>query len=345
MKKPGFLPARLQHPDAIERPARRVPIVFCGGGAFLFWWEIGVLQHLQFPVDAAYYVGVSAGNIANVVYVCDIPLDLLLSTSRRYMLGEAACSSLHDVVMRMRAWLDALLPENAHIKCSGRVFVALLELPNTSRVVGDFPSREHLIEVLVASISIPGYVQADVRKWMDHCFDEIPSLDPRRFHIVPINPHTTYKNRTFTEIYNDVLHVPTEEKVLCMYYQGKEYARRSLPATTASFEERVPVNVHLLDTRVRWRSVDLVGMFMLGRLMLWSHGIARKRARITTIGAAYIHLMYSSCGGGSGSMPFLPKLRESTAGPVLCDEQRTFVYAVIGDALADGQHEQSLYSQ
>jgi hypothetical protein len=190
------------------------PVVFSGGGTFYFWWELGVLHHLRVEACEAYYLGVSTGNLANAVHVCEVPFARLLE--RAETLVAARSATLSEVIGNIRAWLDAVLPADAHVRCTGRLFVALYVFPNTSRVHGSYATRAELIEVLVRSISIPGLVARDLFRPMDHCFDEIGVIDPRRHAVLSVRPRTRVMR---------MLEVPSTEWALCQYYKGKAYAR------------------------------------------------------------------------------------------------------------------------
>lgn len=55
-----------------------------------------------------------------------------------------------------RRWLDALLPEDAHVQCSGRVTVVITHVPSLGlRGISQFESKADLIEALMASVHVP----------------------------------------------------------------------------------------------------------------------------------------------------------------------------------------------
>lgn len=237
-----------------ENPPSLTPIVFCGGGTFLFWWELGVLHHSSIERENAYFLGVSTGNLVNTIYVCDIPLDRLIGVSERVF---KSCRSVANVVATTHRWLDVILPTNAHALCTGRVFVARYRFPNTSEIVSQFNTREELIQTLIESISIPGYICKNHRVPMDHCFNEIVLAHPHP--IVALEPRTHV---------NTMLSIPTTEYALVMYYDGKSHAKRLRLASRVAYERYCPPRTNLFSARSRWSSFHLIASSVVRQTML-----------------------------------------------------------------------------
>lgn len=53
-----------------------------------------------------------------------------------------------NVTEILRGALDEVLPPDAHVRCTDRLFVSITELPLlTNRIISKFHSRDHLIHV------------------------------------------------------------------------------------------------------------------------------------------------------------------------------------------------------
>ncbi|KAG7315943.1 hypothetical protein KOW79_020809 [Hemibagrus wyckioides] len=103
------------------------------------------------------------------------------SNVRKQKLG--AMTPGYDFMLELRGGIDRILPPDAHLLASERLHVSLTNC-STGRnsMVSSFPSREHLIKVLLASSFVPLYagvkpVEFQGQKWMDGGFtDSLPVL-------------------------------------------------------------------------------------------------------------------------------------------------------------------------
>ncbi|TKR83291.1 hypothetical protein L596_016911 [Steinernema carpocapsae] len=107
--------------------------------------------------------GASAGSIAAAALVCDVSISeatraiLTVVTKAR----ERALGALHpsfNLMGLVRENLQRILPEDAHIKCSGRLEVSLTKVATNENVIVDtFETKQELIDAIVCSCFIPFY--------------------------------------------------------------------------------------------------------------------------------------------------------------------------------------------
>lgn len=139
-------------------------VTFCGCG-FLGVYLVGAATYLQDNVPSllrGHLAGSSVGSLIATCVACDVPLQILrenlLSTarmSRKYILGSFnPFFSLEDSLLQctLRA-----LPEDAHIRASGRVFLSLTRVSTlANEIVSEFNSRDELIQALICCCFLPG---------------------------------------------------------------------------------------------------------------------------------------------------------------------------------------------
>ncbi|CAK5046075.1 unnamed protein product [Meloidogyne enterolobii] len=107
--------------------------------------------------------GASAGAIAAAGLVCNVCMSHATSTILQ-IVTEARAGSLlalspnFDVLALVRQGLEQTLPENAHILCTGRLFISATRARDyKNALISEFVSREELIEALLCSCFIPFY--------------------------------------------------------------------------------------------------------------------------------------------------------------------------------------------
>ncbi|KAF7689434.1 patatin-like phospholipase domain-containing protein 4 [Silurus meridionalis] len=100
---------------------------------------------------------------------------------RKQKLG--AITPGYDFMLELRGGIDRILPPDAHLLASEHLHVSLTNCrTGKNSMVSSFPSREHLIKVLLASSFVPLYagvkpVEFQGQKWMDGGFtDSLPIL-------------------------------------------------------------------------------------------------------------------------------------------------------------------------
>ena len=137
------------------------------GGAFFAWpYHAGVAAYLQTndTLDAGSRIyGTSSGAVVATMLACGIEcatagLELGLRADRDGLGGR------RTPFFRPRAFLaphidemDRALPEDAHVRATGRLFITLRRLPRMrQQAVGDYQNRAELLDVLAAAVAVPG---------------------------------------------------------------------------------------------------------------------------------------------------------------------------------------------
>ncbi|VDI33203.1 patatin-like phospholipase domain-containing protein 4 [Mytilus galloprovincialis] len=123
--------------------------------------------------------GASAGALVASVLVID---DSKIEECKNFTYGLAkevkskplgALTPGYNLLDSIKTFLNTMLPEDAHQKASGKLYISLTNTRTRENVlVHQYPSREHLIKCLLASSHIPLYasrlpVKIDGQKYMD----------------------------------------------------------------------------------------------------------------------------------------------------------------------------------
>lgn len=154
-------------------------------------------QHAPHLVDSCHFAGASAGAIVACCLLCDCCLGdcttftLRLATkARSYSLGP-----LHPrfkITKILRDALREVLPEDAHVRATGRLFISLTRVSDRQNiVVSEFSSKEELIQALMCSAHVPlysGIVPPTFRgvRYLDGGLsDNIPALNEDTISISP----------------------------------------------------------------------------------------------------------------------------------------------------------------
>ncbi|XP_049928489.1 patatin-like phospholipase domain-containing protein 2 isoform X1 [Epinephelus moara] len=117
----------------------------------------------RFIQDASKIYGASAGALMAAVLTLGIPLEkccadlmFMAKEGRKHKLGP-----LHPAYNLLQIVQDSLqrsLPEDAHVRASGKLCVSLTRVSDGKNVlVSEFDSREELIEALICSCFVPFY--------------------------------------------------------------------------------------------------------------------------------------------------------------------------------------------
>ncbi|XP_023011944.1 1-acylglycerol-3-phosphate O-acyltransferase Pnpla3 isoform X2 [Leptinotarsa decemlineata] len=141
--------------------------------------------------------GASAGAIAACCLICDLPIgdmtsDVLrvITEARSRSLGAFSPSfNIHKLLMEN---LEKFLPDDAHIRCSGKLHVSLTRVWDGKNVVlSHFDSRDELIQALLASAFIPffsGLLPPKFKgvRYMDGgASNNLPTLDENTITVSP----------------------------------------------------------------------------------------------------------------------------------------------------------------
>ncbi|GAX84111.1 hypothetical protein CEUSTIGMA_g11534.t1 [Chlamydomonas eustigma] len=133
------------------------------GGGFMLPYYLGCLKSLQaldLLIPGETHVGgCSAGSLAAVVATCGIPVNDVIACVREMMQDLRENGVYKRIGPIMKAQLESLLPADAHLRCSGKLHVALSRLKPYGKLkplrVNEFSSREVLIEAIMASCHLP----------------------------------------------------------------------------------------------------------------------------------------------------------------------------------------------
>lgn len=141
--------------------------------------------------------GASAGAIAACCLICDLPIGEMTSDvlqvaieARSRSLGAFSPSfSIHRLLLE---GLEKFLPDDAHIRVSGKLHISLTRVHDGKNVVvSQFDSREELIQALLASAFIPffsGLIPPKFKgvRYMDGGYsDNLPTLDENTITVSP----------------------------------------------------------------------------------------------------------------------------------------------------------------
>ncbi|XP_031651132.1 patatin-like phospholipase domain-containing protein 2 [Oncorhynchus kisutch] len=134
------------------------------GFGFQATYQLGVAQSMldlaPLVLQAAPKVmGASAGSLVAAALVCGSSLDMVRDEMLRFALQSRG--PLH-LARNVFVWIEGLLrrslPDDAHIRASGRLAVAMTRIPDgQNTVVSEFTSREDVVQALLCSCFIPGY--------------------------------------------------------------------------------------------------------------------------------------------------------------------------------------------
>jgi hypothetical protein len=174
-----LLPRSSDTPAATEKPKKLPPfrappttdthplplrLGWAGSGLF-FWWQLGAVAYLRDRYDLCKVkqVGASGGALAAVLAACDVcpdrTMDVALELSERYGVWTRPLGLMGVWGRIVEEWLDELLPEDAHERCSGNVGVVYTVLPTCEQVVADaFTSKRDLMDCLLASAHVPFFL-------------------------------------------------------------------------------------------------------------------------------------------------------------------------------------------
>ncbi|CAH1966930.1 unnamed protein product [Acanthoscelides obtectus] len=177
----------------------RINISFAGCG-FLGIYHVGVVccirqyapQLMFAKVSGASFGAIAAASVVIGISLGDMTSDVLrvCAEARKRSLG--AFSPSFNINRLLLENLEKFLPDDAHIRCSGKLHVSLTRVHDGKNVViSNFDSREELIQCLLASAFIPffsGLIPPKFRgvRYMDGGYsDNLPTLDENTITVSP----------------------------------------------------------------------------------------------------------------------------------------------------------------
>lgn len=198
-----------------ERSPCEIDIVISGGG-FLGYYLVGmdrILRKLNKTgrICIHRYAGTSVGALASVAMVCEIG-DHMISLYD-HLQGHS------DYFSRIKHYFLSILPEDAYLQCSGRVYISITRIKFlygilpvfVPMVVSSFTSNEDLVDACMASSNVPFLVSPSLFYpfrgfWcLDGCFTQNVCLfhDNKRPQVVVHLYKIPYSWRSiFTPFYN-----------------------------------------------------------------------------------------------------------------------------------------------
>lgn len=143
--------------------------------------------------------GASAGAIAAAALICDVCISEATSAILQ-VICEAragffqALTPTFDLLGLARDGMERILPEDAHIRCSGRLHLSLTRYDDGKNVtISNFSSKEDLIQAILCSCFIPVFCGAHVPffhgvRYIDGGFsDNQPRFNERTITISPFS--------------------------------------------------------------------------------------------------------------------------------------------------------------
>eukprot|EP00467_Chlorarachnion_reptans_P015830 CAMPEP_0114495924 /NCGR_PEP_ID=MMETSP0109-20121206/5490_1 /TAXON_ID=29199 /ORGANISM="Chlorarachnion reptans, Strain CCCM449" /LENGTH=377 /DNA_ID=CAMNT_0001673151 /DNA_START=338 /DNA_END=1472 /DNA_ORIENTATION=+ len=278
-----------------------IPVVSCAGAGIFIFWQMGALKYISthFDMRKAKLHGGSAGAVLSTFIASGVDLDQAVRES--YNIGMEARvwsrSKLEHFGLfgpLIKQWLENLLPDDAHERCSGRVRLLLTSVPNfKQQYVSEFLSREDLIAAVMASIHVPFFLNLKPLKsfrggyYMDGTLDDFISrenspilgCDGRAFVV------DYYEDEGLQPKKLDFLRLKSHKEVLRLFARGRRYAR--------NLDLQGGLDACLGSVRVVPAGMDSNGKRMSHRML------KRKVFHLTVVGvdACYYDGDGDDCGG------------------------------------------------
>mmetsp|Transcript_5859 Transcript_5859/g.20697 ORF Transcript_5859/g.20697 Transcript_5859/m.20697 type:complete len:395 (-) Transcript_5859:1290-2474(-) len=160
-------------------PSKRkegVPRIFFDGAGWAFAFEVGVCKYIHEQFDVAQkceVFAISAGNVSAICLLLDKDPSLLLRTHYPRLWKSMVCAHLREPLFGfcnrlhpIRLLMEDLLPPDFYKQVSGRYHIAICSWPLLSmRFVSEFSSNDELIDAVVASMALPGFVAMPILSW------------------------------------------------------------------------------------------------------------------------------------------------------------------------------------
>ncbi|KAF8764621.1 patatin-like phospholipase domain-containing protein 2 [Argiope bruennichi] len=176
-----------------------INLSFAGCG-FLGIYHVGVascFREYAPHVLVSKIAGASVGSVAAAALICDVSLgqtttDILSVAVKARSQTLGPLSPRFDLNSILKERLENALPENAHILCSGRLFISVTRWSDNQNVIlSQFNSRQELIQALLCSCFIPYYSGLNKPKFQGEVYvdggmsDNLPVLDDNTVTVSP----------------------------------------------------------------------------------------------------------------------------------------------------------------
>lgn len=124
-----------------------------------------VLKNLGIIDSSTKIAGSSGGGVAGAMLCSGLASDSFATTATALSIACGGSNCRGNLQSVVRAGMSAMLPADAHSRCSGRLFVSITEATgnpaaDVERKISSFPSKSALIEALATTTYIPGYAGA-----------------------------------------------------------------------------------------------------------------------------------------------------------------------------------------
>eukprot|EP00039_Didymoeca_costata_P030224 m.28473 g.28473 ORF g.28473 m.28473 type:complete len:418 (-) comp8003_c0_seq1:48-1301(-) len=138
----------------------------CSGGGNRAYYVVGFLDYLlrtgKFRINR--FAGASAGAWVAALHCSGLDTSTWMQTYKRTQdLIAKGCSPM-EAYDKLRAFL----PDDAHIRCSGRVFISLTVVSATrgveNKIINTFKSKDDLWDACMSSSHIPFVISKDVKR-------------------------------------------------------------------------------------------------------------------------------------------------------------------------------------
>eukprot|EP00960_Hanusia_phi_P046567 757911-Hanusia_phi.AAC.2 len=160
-------------------PSKRkdgIPRIFFDGAGWAFAFEVGVCKYIHENFDVAQtceVFAISAGNVSAICLLLDTDPSLLLRAHYPRLWKSMVCAHVREPLFGfcnrlhpIRMLMEELLPPDFYQKVSGRYHIAICSWPFLSmRFVSEFSSNDELIDAVVASMALPGFVAMPILSW------------------------------------------------------------------------------------------------------------------------------------------------------------------------------------
>ncbi|GFS91474.1 patanin-like phospholipase domain-containing protein atgl-1 [Nephila pilipes] len=163
-----FLNADMRHFDK-KQPLKMDPNemnLSLNGCGYLGIYHVGVCSCIKKYYPKALRGKISGGSVGALVacaFMCEVPLDIcakyVFDVSMKVRSGILGPMSPDLNIMQiLYDSMDAMLPEDAHLYCDGRLHVSVTRFDNGKNVLlNTFKTREDLLQALMCSCFIPVY--------------------------------------------------------------------------------------------------------------------------------------------------------------------------------------------
>lgn len=133
--------------------------------------RIAVLKREKFVDDKTIWLGSSGGALISAAAAMDLDLDFQLRFCIRMgaeSIRQHALGPVGKMTHYIGPHVKRSLPKDAHLSAQGKLLISVTETPQSTKVygnrlVGNFKSRQHIYNMLMASTYIPLYYETPVR--------------------------------------------------------------------------------------------------------------------------------------------------------------------------------------